>query len=272
MNQLEKIRFWNKKYGLVFLCCHFCIVFPLLFYFLSPVLWLQSLMLTVIFITFFFFTFSYSFHRSFNGLEIKGYDPWHLKPLKDQYLSQIKIKIISHNLPFFVTYHFLGQQQILLSSTFLKKFQNKERKQWFIFLMSYFKTGDAQKATYWSYLFFLLLSPFFLLEKLSQKSKWKVFRICYSFLFFIFTSPFIYFVRKHFYKMDQEGFKHFTNRKIYAEGLWKIQYACELQHWNKNLCFSPLFPINILTHSHFYLSIHPNIEERTRHIGESFPI
>ena len=276
MNQLEKILFWNKKYSLVFLCCHFFIIFIPLCHLLGYVLWLQSFILAVIGVSFFFFMFSYSFHHSFKSQEIKGYDSWHLKPLKDQYLNEIRIKIISHHLPFFITYDFLGQKQILFSSEFLKKFQHEEIKRWFIFLMFYFKTGASRKATLWSYFFFLILSPFFWIEKLSDHTRikffQKIFKTLYSFLFFLFTLPFLYVLRKHFYKMDREGSQHFTTRKQYAEGLLKIQHICKLHIWNKNLCFSPLFPINILTHSRFYPNIHPNIKERIQAIGEKFPI
>ena len=274
MNQLEKILFWNKKYNLIFLLCHFFIIFLPLCYLLGTILWLQSFMLTIIFMGIFFFLFSKSFHCSFDGQEIQGYDSWHLKPLKDQYLQDVQIKIISHHLPFFITYEMLGKKKVLLSSNFLKK--NSDIEQWFIFLSSCFDTGVVQKSTKWSYVFFLILSPFFWIEKFSRGTHFKflqrVSHSLYSFLFFILTLPYLPFLRNHFYKIDQKGCHSFKTPKRYLEGLWKMQYICNLQPWNQKLYFSPLFPINVLTHFRFYPSIHPSIEGRIRSTGETFPI
>ena len=265
MNQLEKIKFWNKKYNLDFLGCHFLVIFVPLTYFLGPLLWFQSLMLSVLCILFFCFMFDRHFGRSFKGEETEGYDAWHLKPLKDQHLNKAQVFLTPHHLPFFVTYHFLGKQQVFFSDSFLEKFQ---KEQWFTFLMSYFNTGGVKKATYFSYILFVLFFPFFLFEKLALK--WKFFYPMYAVLFSIISYPITSFIKKHFHEMDQKNSSHFL--KTYAEDLEKMQCALLIEPLNKHLCFASLLPINALTHSRFYLSMHPSIEERAEHLGIKFPI
>ena len=265
MNQLEKIKLWSKKYNLDFLFCHFLIIFVPLTYFLGPLLWLQSFILSALCILFFCLMFIRYFNQSFKGEKIEGYDGWHIKPLKDQYLNQTQTFLIPHHLPFFATYHFLGKPKVFFSSAFLERFQ---KEQWFIFLMSYLKTGGAQRATYWSYILFVLFFPFFFLEKLA--SRWKVFYPTYSLLFSTLSYPFISFIKKHFHQMDKKNTAHFV--KIYSQDLEKMQCACLIEPLNKHLCFAPLFPINALTRSRFYLSMHPSLEERVNDLGIKFPI
>jgi len=274
MNQTEKNIFWQNYQKWCWTLLQFSILLSLFLFLFSLALWIQSTVLSIMILSSLVLLFASRVKRYFKGTVLKGYDPWHLKNLREKCLPQVELTVHYHSTPFFLGYDFYKSKKLILSSSFLKHFNKEEIGVQLKAMSLLFDYGFFQNFTWLSYLFFLIFLPFqpliFLFKKVS------ILRCGVEsvpgFLCFCISLPFRYWIHRQYYLTDERLSSLFKTRKQYSEWLWKMHTFWSISDQRPPVFLSSLFLINPLTKHTFCLNIHPHTEKRIEKLTGAFPI
>lgn len=274
MNQTEKNIFWKNYQDWCWALLQLGLLLMFFLFLFGPALWIQNAVLSLLILAVLMLLFVSQLNRHFKGVVLKGYDPWHLRALRDQYLPQVELSVHSHSTPFIVGYDFYGKKKLIVSSTFFNHFQKDERTAVFKAMALLFNSGFCQNFTWISYLFFLIFLPFQPLLILFKRLP--VFQRAVesfpAFLCFCLSLPFRPWIYRQYYLMDQKLSTLFKAKRQYSEWMWKMHTFWEISDEPQPVFLSPLFLTNPLTHLPFYFNIHPRIERRIKQLTGTFPI
>ena len=271
MNQTEKNIFWKNYQKWCWTLLQWGLLLSFFLFAFGPALWIQSMVLSILILFSLTALFASRVKRHFKGGVLKGYDPWHLKTLRDQHLAQAEIIVHSHSTPFLLGYDFYKNKQLILSSTFLKHFKKEELEMQLKAAALLFDNGFFQNASWISYLFFLIFLPFQPLLFLFKKRPLMIESLP-AFLCFCISFPFRPWIYRQYYSMDQKLSALFKTKKQYSEWIWKMHTFWEVSNQPQPLFLSPLFLTNPLTRLPFYFNIHPRIESRIEKLTGAFPV
>ena len=274
MNQTEKNIFWKNYQDWCWTLLQLSLFFSIFLFLFGPSLWIQSAIFSLLIFFSLVLLFTRQVKRHFKGVILKGYDPWHLKGLKDEYLAQADLSVSSHLTPLIMGYDFYKKKKLILSSAFLNHFKQDERTASLKAMAWLFDNGFFKNLTWISYLFFLIFIPFqplLFLFRRHHSLKYTIERLP-AFLCFCLLLPFRPWVNRQYYFMDQQLSSLFKTKKQYSEWIWKMHTFWEVSNEPQPLYFSPLFLTNPLTHLPFYFNIHPRTERRIKQLAGGFPI
>ncbi len=274
MNQTEKKNFW-KNYQKW--CWTFLQGGGLLAFFLSclgPALWIQSVILSSMVLSFVVFLFSSQVKRNFKGEALKGYDPWHLQFLKGRSLPKVELIVHPHSTPFVLGYDFYKSKKLILSSAFLKHLKKGGVSVQLRGISLLFEEGFFHRFTWISYLFFVVFLPFqpFLVLFKNFSSIKNAVESVPAFLCFCILLPLRHWIHHQYYLADQNMSMVFKTKKQYAEWIWKMHTFWEVSSQHPPVFLSPLFFTNPLTRRPFCFNIHPRIEKRIEKLTGFFPV
>ncbi len=274
MNQTEKNLFWRNYQEWCWTLLQFSILLSCFLFLFGLALWIQSVILAIMILSFFVFLFSSQVKNVFKGTALKGYDPWHLKSLRDQYLSKVELIVHSHPTPFISGYDFYRNKKLILSSSFLNHSKKDEIAIQLQGIALLFNNGFFQSFTWVSYLFFLIFLPFQPLLILFKRfpSVRRIIESFPSFLCFCISFPFRYWIHQQYYLIDQKLSLLFKTKKQYSEWIWKMHTFWGVSSERPPMFLNSLFLTNPLTHCAFYFNIHPCIERRIEKLTGSFPV
>ena len=274
MNQTEKNIFWLNYQGWCWTLLQFSILLSLFLFCFGLALWIQSMVLSIMILSSLMLFFTSQIRRYFKGTVLKGYDPWHLKTLREQYLPHVELTVHSHSTPFILGYDFYKNKKLILSSAFLKHYNKEEIEIQLKAMSLLFDRGFFQNFTWMSYLFFLIFLPFqpflFLFKRLSILRR--IIESVPAFLCFCILLPFRLWTHQQYYLMDEKLSSLFKTKKQYSEWIWKMHTFWNVSDQRPPVFLSSLFLTNPLTQNTFYLNIHPHIERRIEKLTGAFPI
>ena len=274
MNQTEKNVFWKNYQEWCWTLLQWSVLLAFFLSFFGLALWIQSAILASIILSSVIFLFSSQVKKNFRGTALKGYDPWHLKSLRDQHLPKAEWIVHSHPIPFILGCDFYNSKKLILSSSFLKHSKKGEISAPLKGMALLFKNGFFQRTAWISYLFFLIFlpfQPFLILLKRFPRVKRAIENIP-AFLCFCILFPFQHWIHRQYYLADQNLSALFKTKKQYSEWIWKMHTFWDVSNKKPPLFLSPLFFTNPLTDCFFYFNIHPRIERRIQKLTGVFPV
>jgi len=273
MNQIKNI-FWKNYQEWCWTLLQWSALLSFFLFLFGPALWIQSVVLSIMALSCLALMFASQVRRSFEGVILKGYDPWHLKSLREQYLPQVDLIVHSHPTPFLLGYDFYKKRKLILSSAFVKHFNKEELTAQLRAASLLFECGFFQKFTWMSYFFFLIFLPFlpflFVFKKVLFLKR--AVESAPSFLCLCILFPFRYWIDQKYYTMDEELSSLFETKKKYSEWIWKMHTFWNVSNRRPSVFLTSLFLTNPLTQKAFSLNIHPCIERRIEKLTGAFPI
>ena len=253
---------FKKNHWMIFTLTHFFLFFTTILYGLGWTLWIQSLMIAVSMSLILFWLFSQFLKKLFQGSTLKGYDPWHLRPLLDKYIPQVSVTIFNHKTPFCFHYDFYGRQHIVISSSLTMQFTKNEIETLIQHQKIYFEKGFAKFFTQWTYWMILIFFPFFLLLKLLKKTIFhKSIEMIFTYCLFI---PFYPIIHRQFFQMDKLSVDFINNKNVYFNLMQKFQAHWEISILKPYIFLSCLFFTNPLTRPASYFNIQASVQQRIK--------
>ena len=266
MINIKKVNFifpiFKKKSWKIFTLVHFLLFFAPLLYGLGWTLWIQSLMIAISLTLIFLWLFSQCLKKLFRGSTLKGYDPWHLRPLLDKYTPKASLTIFNHKTPFCFYYDFYGRQHIVMSSSLTAHFKKDEIEALLQHCKIYFEKGFSKFFTQWSYWVTLIFFPFFLILILLKKINFhKSIETLFTYFLYI---PFYPFIHTQFFQLDRFSADFIKNKNLYFNLLQKFQAHWEISSLKPHIFLSCLFFTNPLTQPASYFNIQPSVQQRLK--------
>lgn len=273
MNQTKSI-FWKNYQKWCWTLLQFSTLLLIFLFLFGLALWIQSVVLSIMILASLVWLFTSQVKRSFKGTVLKGYDPWHLKGLREEYLPQVELTVHSHSTPFILGYDFYNNKKLILSSSLLKHFNKEEVALQLKAVSLLFDRGFFQNFTWLSYFLFLIFLPFqpflFLCKKILFVKR--IVESVPAFLCFCVLIPIRYWIYQQYYSIDEELSSLFATKKQYSEWLWKMHTFWDVSDQRPPVFLNSLFLTNPLTKNIFYFKIHPHIEKRIEKLTGAFPI
>ena len=254
-----------KKPWWIFTFSHLLLFFTLSIYGLGYTLWIQSLMISVglsFILLWLFFTF---LTQIFKTQPLKGYDPWHLRPLLNQHIPKVSVSIVNHKTPFCFHYDFYGYQYISFSSSLITHLNKNELENLIQCYKIYFENGFSRRLTQWTYWLMFLFLPCFLILNLFKKRNFIQKKIEWLATHFLFL-PFYPLIHAQFYQLDRQISSSIKNKNVYFNLLEKLQTYWEISTLKPPLFLSCLFLTNPLTPLDSYFNMQPLVHKRMKRI------
>lgn len=240
----------------------FIIPFIILTSWVGLIFWFPSLIICVLIVLALHWMFYRFLNRSFEGMLLKGYDPWHLRPLLDKYTPKKQWIVSSHSIPFIFSFDFYHIKKIILSQALLIHLKKNEIENLIKYHKYYFKQGWARFFTQFCFVLFIFLFPcqyfIFFLKKL--KGPAHIFEKIIQYVFFTPLYPLTSFF---YYRLDQKINKELN---IYPELIWKLQNYLDTSSLDNPILLSPLYGVNPRP------GPQPPIEKRIKKLTKSFSI
>ena len=200
--------------------------------------------------------------KLFQGSTLRGYDPWHLRPLLDQYIPHVSLTIFNHKTPFCFHYDFYGRQHIVISSSLIAQFKKNEIETLIQHHKIYFEKGFSKFFTQWTYWMIFLFFPLFLILILLKKLHFRK-SVETIFTYFLYL-PFYPFLHAQFFQLDRLSIDFIKNKNLYFNLMQKFQAHWEISSLKPHIFLSCLFFTNPLTQPASYFNIQPSAQQRAK--------